>query len=105
MDKRIQILIDAADCWIRESSKWADLAQKEKDAARQACYSKATEYELKAQDAIAAADSLQAQLDYLRWFSANVDLGPLNEDTRDMMNVQYESETGNKAPGEEDDVR
>lgn len=38
------------------------------------------------------------EIDYLRWFFANADFGPADDDVRQYLNKQYVEETGNEIP-------
>lgn len=40
----------------------------------------------------------QAEIDYLYWFRINADFGPADGDVKNIMDEDYEAETGNKVP-------
>ena len=43
-------------------------------------------------------DSIDAELDYLRWFKRNTDFGPADSDVHTIMDMNYTEETGEPVP-------
>jgi hypothetical protein len=40
----------------------------------------------------------EAELEYLRWFKQHADFGPADGDVHQMLDDQYEANTGNQVP-------
>lgn len=43
-------------------------------------------------------DSLETEVEYLRWFKRNADFGPADSDVHYIMDEQYTEETGRPVP-------
>jgi hypothetical protein len=41
---------------------------------------------------------IEAELDYLTWFKQHADFGPADSDVHQIMDMQYEEETGKTVP-------
>ena len=68
-------------------------------------YDKYAETEIRMQEAAEKKQkknkpSREAELEYLQWVKANADFGPADSEVHDILNEQYERETGNKVPEE-----
>jgi hypothetical protein len=50
------------------------------------------------QDIRDGLDDIYDELDYLKWFKQHADFGPADSDVHQIMDMQYEEETGKTVP-------